>query len=229
LPVGENLLDHPIVNAMLHLREASQVSTPMHRHTNCCLRYSSGLAGDNDMIMISGNLARSRQSMADETLGRIAVSVYQAFSQGHVRITTTDPEVDPAVEERMLSDPSDLLRMRDGVRRLRDICQQPGVTDIAHRVDYGTSGRSMDEPLSDTELDDWLFAECSDAQHASGTCRMGAPDDARSVVDHECRVIGCTGLRVIDASIMPEVPRANTHLTTVAIAERMADRLKDAR
>ena len=44
LPVGENLLDHPIVNAMLHLREASQVSTPMHRHTNCCLRYASGLA-----------------------------------------------------------------------------------------------------------------------------------------------------------------------------------------
>ena len=69
----------------------------MHRHTNCCLRYSSGLAdaGDNDMIMIAGNLARSPRSMADVTLGRIAVSVYQAFSQGHVRITATDPEVDP--------------------------------------------------------------------------------------------------------------------------------------
>jgi choline dehydrogenase len=46
------------------------------------------------------------------------------------------------------------------------------------------------------------------------------------VVDPDCRVLGCTGLRVIDASIMPEVPRANTHLTTVAIAEFMADRLK---
>jgi 5-(hydroxymethyl)furfural/furfural oxidase len=230
LPVGENLLDHPIMNAILHLREGSQVNTLMHRHTNCCLRYSSGLegAGDNDMIMIAGNLARSPQAASDAALGRIAVSVYQAFSQGHVRITTTDPTVDPDIEERMLSDPSDLVRMRDGVRRLRDICLQAGVTDIAHRVDYGASGRSMDEPLSETELDDWLFAECSDAQHASGTCRMGAPDDPRSVVDPECRVIGCTGLRVIDASIMPEVPRANTHLTTVAIAERMADRLKAA-
>ena len=146
------------------------------------------------MIMIAGNLARSQQSMADVALGRIAVSVYQAFSQGYVRITTTDPEVDPAVEERMLSDPRDLVRLRDGVRRLRDICLQPGVTDIAHRVEYGASGRPMDEPFSDAELDDWLFAECSDAQHASGTCRMGAPDDARSVVDPECRVIGCTGL-----------------------------------
>jgi len=230
LPVGENLLDHPLVNALLHLRENSQVSTLMHRHTNCCLRYSSGLkgAGKNDMIMIAGNLTRSTLATVDAARGRIAVSVYQAFSQGHVRITTTDPEVDPAVEERMLSDRSDLVRMRDGVRRLREICLQPGVTEIAHRAEYGATGRSMDEPLSDAELDEWLFAECSDAQHASGTCRMGAPDDARSVVDPECRVIGCTGLRVIDASIMPEVPRANTHLTTVAIAERMADRLRTA-
>lgn len=231
LPVGENLLDHPIVNALLHLREASQVSTPMHRHTNCCLRYASGLAGagDNDMIMIAGNLARSAQSMTEVALGRIAVSVYQAFSQGFVRITTTDPEVDPMVEERMLSDPRDLVRLRDGVHRLREICRQPAVTEIAHRVDYGLSRRSMDEPFSDAELDDWVWAETSDAQHASGTCRMGAADDARWVVDPDCRVLGCTGLRVIDASIMPEVPRANTHLTTVAIAELMADRLKDGR
>lgn len=202
----------------------------MHRHTNCCLRYSSGLAGagDNDMIMIAGNLARTPDATAVVSLGRIAVSVYQAFSQGSVRITTADPEVDPAVEERMLSDESDLVRMRDGVRRLREICLQPAVTEIASRVDYGNSGRSMDMPFSDSELDDWLFAECSDAQHASGTCRMGAPHDPRSVVDPDCRVLGCTGLRVIDASIMPEVPRANTHLTTVAIAEHMADRLKGA-
>jgi 5-(hydroxymethyl)furfural/furfural oxidase len=181
------------------------------------------------MIMIAGNLARTAQSMSEIALGRIAVSVYQAFSQGHVRITTTDPDVDPAIEERMLSDPRDLVRLRDGVHRLREICRQPGVSDIAERVDYGLSGRSMDEPFSDAELDDWLFAECSDAQHASGTCRMGATDDARAVVDPDCRVIGCTGLRVIDASIMPEVPRANTHLTTVAIAELMADRLKGVR
>ena len=49
--------------------------------------------------------------MADATLGRIAVSVYQAFSQGYVRITTTDPQVDPMVEERMLSDHRDLVRL----------------------------------------------------------------------------------------------------------------------
>ena len=200
----------------------------MHRHTNCCLRYSSGLvgAGINDMIMIAGNLGRTADNDVTTDRGRLAVSVYQAFSEGHVRITTSDPTIDPAIEERMLSDPSDLIRMRDGVRRLREICLHSGITDIAHRVEYGATGRSMDEPLNDAELDYWLFAECSDAQHATGTCRMGAASDPRAVVDPDCRVIGCTGLRVIDASIMPEVPRANTHLTTVAIAERMADRIK---
>jgi choline dehydrogenase len=54
---------------------------------------------------------------------------------------------------------------------------------------------------------------------------MGAAGDPRSVVDPECRVLGFEGLRVIDASIMPSVVRANTHLTTVMIAERMAERL----
>jgi choline dehydrogenase len=55
---------------------------------------------------------------------------------------------------------------------------------------------------------------------------MGAADDPRSVVAPDCRVIGVTGLRVIDASIMPTVVRANTHFTTVMIAEKMADVLK---
>ena len=233
-PAGENLLAHPLMGALLHLREDAQVDTPMHRHTNCCLRYSSGLAGagENDMIMIAGNLAGSAltrnrtQPGPDTALGRIAVSVYQAFSQGAVRITTRDPAVDPEVHERMLSDPRDLVRMRDGVRRLREVCRHPGVAAVAHRVEYGMTGRSMDEKLDAAALDDWLFTECGDAQHASGTCRMGAADNPRAVVDPECQVIGCTGLRVVDASVMPEVPRANTHLTTVAIAERMADRLR---
>jgi 5-(hydroxymethyl)furfural/furfural oxidase len=226
LAVGENLLDHPAMPLYLHLKEEARVGTLMHRHTNCCLRYSSGVggAGENDMIVIAGNLVSL--GGGDISRGRLIVSVYQAFSQGSVRITTTDPDTDPQVDERMLSDERDLLRMRDGVRRLRELGLQQSVRAIAARVDYGSTGRSIDEMLDPADLDDWLFAECSDAQHASGTCRMGARGDPRSVVDPDCRVIGCTGLRVIDASIMPEVVRANTHLTTVMLAEKMADKLK---
>jgi 5-(hydroxymethyl)furfural/furfural oxidase len=126
----------------------------------------------------------------------------------------------------MLSHDSDLVRMRDGVQRLRALALQPEIAAIATRSEYGITGRSITDELTGAALDDWMFAECSDAQHASGTCRMGAADDPRSVVDPECRVIGVTGLRVIDASIMPTVVRANTHFTTVMIAEKMADVLK---
>jgi choline dehydrogenase len=227
-PVGEHLLDHPILGLMLELRPDAQVSTLAHRHTNCCLRYTSGLAGSgvNDMIMIAGNLRPAEDG--GTARARLAVSAFQALSEGSVRITTRDPAVDPRVDERMLSHDSDLLRMRDGVHRMREIGLHEEVRAIATRVEYGMTGRSIEQPFSAQELDDWMFAECSDAQHASGTCRMGAADDPRSVVDPDCRVIGCSGLRVIDASVMPTVVRANTHLTTVMIGEKMADHLKQS-
>ncbi|MBN8871651.1 MAG: GMC family oxidoreductase N-terminal domain-containing protein [Rhodospirillales bacterium] len=225
-PVGQNLLDHPIMALTLVLRDDRQVSTLAHRHTNCCLRYGSGLAGagENDMIMIAGNLVSL--GGGDTSRGRLAVSVYQAFSQGTVRITTPDPAIDPAVDERMLSDESDLIRMRDGVHRARAIALQPPVQAITKQVEYGMSGRPITEELTGAALDDWLFAECSDAQHASGTCRMGAADDPRSVVDSACRVIGVSGLRVVDASVMPEVVRANTNLSTIMVAEKIADTIR---
>jgi choline dehydrogenase len=190
------------------------------------VRYSSNLAGAglNDMIMIAGNLRPEEDG--GTARARMAVSAFQAFSEGTVRITTRDAAIDPQVDERMLSSESDLVRMRDGVRRIREICLHPDVQAIATRVEYGVTGRPVTDELDGTALDDWMFAECSDAQHASGTCRMGAATDPRSVVDPDCRVIGCTGLRVIDASVMPTVVRANTHFTTVMIAEKMADRLK---
>jgi 5-(hydroxymethyl)furfural/furfural oxidase len=225
-PVGEHLLDHPILSLFLHLREEARVSTLQHRHTNCCVRYSSKLAGAgvNDMIMIAGNLRPAEDG--GTARARLAVSAFQALSEGTVRITSRDPAHDPAIEERMLSHDSDLLRLRDGVRRMRELCLRPEIEAIATRVEYGSTGRSIEESFEGSALDDWMFAECSDAQHASGTCRMGAADDPRSVVDPHCRVIGVTGLRVIDASIMPTVVRANTHLTTVMIAEKMADEIQ---
>ncbi len=229
LPVGENSLDHPILGIKLHLKPPARVPTPSHRHTNCCLRYTSGLAGagENDMIMIALNLRPEAEGGVAR--GMIAVSVYQAFSQGSVCITTTDPATDPLVDEQMLSHESDLIRMRDGIRRLRQIGLHPAIACIADRVEYGSTGLSITEPLGNDALDDWMLAECSDAQHANGTCRMGDSTDQRSVVDPACRVLGVSGLRVIDASIMPEVVRANTHLTTVMIAEKMADAIRATR
>ena len=64
---------------------------------------------------------------------------------------------------------------------------------------------------------------CSDSQHASGTCRLGRADDPTAVVDLELRVLGVSGLRVADASVMPRPPSGNTHATCMMIGERAAE------
>jgi len=202
------------------------VATVEHRHTNCCVRFSSGLAGTgtNDMFMAAMNIV----GYDDEgrSKGLIIVATFQTFSKGWVRSTAYDPHADPEVEIRMLSDERDLVRLRDGVKRLHRIVHHPHVQAISEGYFSFVTGDYSGELPPDDELDEWLLANCQDTQHPVGTCRMGPADDPRSVVDPECRVIGFDGLRVIDASIMPENVRANTHLTTVMIAEHMAARMR---
>jgi choline dehydrogenase len=223
LPVGENLQDHANIFLALHIREEHRVASDEHRHTNVCVRYSTGDPGtaDNDMMIVAGNIWGPRAG-----LGGLGGWVNQAFSRGWLRITSADPMVDPQVEERMLSDERDLARARDLVKRLLEISSQPQITSVADQVYAGFFRKPIDDLRNDADIDAWLMAEASDAQHGVGTCRMGSPDDPRSVVDPECRVLGIEGLRVIDASIMPDVVRSNTHLTCVMIGELMADRLR---
>ena len=228
--VGQNLRDHPTVGLHLKLSPGARAGGAHARRTNCCVRYSSGLAGAgrNDMLMASCNVF----GIEGEALARgvIVVSVFQAFSQGHLRITSADPLVEPVIEECMLSDRRDLVRLRDGVRRLFALAEHPAIAGIAEETSlgdlYGGGPGGVDSSVGDEKLDRWLLEECIDCFHIVGTCRMGAVDDPATVVDSDCRVVGVDGLRVVDASIMPEVPRANTHLTTVMIAEHMAARMK---
>jgi len=91
-------------------------------------------------------------------------------------------------------------------------------------------GPDLDALVADAvALKDWVAAGAIPFYHPSCTCRMGAATDRMAVVDPQCRVIGVDGLRVADASIMPAVPRANTNLTVIMVAEKLSDQLKAAR
>ena len=162
------------------------------------------------------------EASAPTTFGLLGVWVNQCVSRGRVRLTSADPLTEPIVEENMLDAPSDLVRMRDGVRRVLEIARHPATRAVG---DVVAPGLEIESDPPDATIDAWVMGTAGDAQHASCTCRMGDPSAPTSVVDPECRVLGVDGLRVIDASVMPAVVRANTHLTTVMIAERMADRL----
>jgi choline dehydrogenase len=174
------------------------------------------------MMMVSLNRrgdalgSTAAATAATAAVGLFGVWVNQCRSRGAVHITSADPTVQPWVDERLLTARHDLVRLRDGLRRLLELTRHPGAQSL------GTWLTALDPGSSDDELDRWARATASDTQHACGTCRMGHPDDDRSVVDPAGRVLGVDGLRVVDASLLPTITRANTHLVTVMLAEHIA-------
>ena len=224
LPVGQNFFDHPLFRTTIKLHDAIAPTDPDTRHTNCCVTYSSGLAGGGkrDMIMIAFNHRGVGKP------GAIGTGLFNAFSRGSLRLASIDPSIDPIVEENMLADDRDILRMRDAVKRLAVLSVQPALAGIADWIRLTDTDLTLPQAaaLPDHELDALLRRDTGDIQHAAGTCRMTGFDDADGVVNPDGTVKGIEGLRVADASIMPSDCRANTHLTTVVIGEYIARMMK---
>jgi 5-(hydroxymethyl)furfural/furfural oxidase len=230
LPVGQNLCDHSSVGIHLQLKPEARAQSWDDRLLTCYIRYSSGLAGagKNDMVIASRNL--NGYNADGLSAGAISVITWQNFSRGELRVVDPDPHAMPVIDENMLSDERDLVRLRDGARRMFAIGRHPAVQAISESVSLSKGvtisiTTTMDAVADDRALDEWMMLAVRDTWHLVGTCRMGAADDPRTVVDPDCRVLGVDGLRVIDGSIMPDVPRANTNLTCMTIAEHMATRL----
>jgi 5-(hydroxymethyl)furfural/furfural oxidase len=225
LAVGRNLKEHAATPGFeIALKPESRMPSIDSPIFSSMVRYSSGLAdaGPNDMQMIwFGAAGPTEDALAG---GRLIGAVMRVFSSGEVRLKADDPNVDPIVEFNMLSDERDLIRLRDCVRRMIDVVRAPAIEAISDGV------LALTTPLDDLDTDDvidaWLLATVNDYVHAVGTCRMGTPGDPAAVVDTDCRVIGYDALRVCDASVMPDLPKANTHLTTVAIAEHLIERMR---
>jgi choline dehydrogenase-like flavoprotein len=148
----------------------------------------------------------------------------RVYSRGTVSLRSPDPNDDPIVEFCLLSDSRDLTRLRDAVRRTIAIVRHPAVEAVVD--DLIALSTPLDALASDDDIDAWLLANVNDYVHAAGTCRMGRAGDPAAVVDTRCAVHGYDALYVCDASVMPDLPKANTHLTTVAIAERFAKLLR---
>lgn len=225
LAVGENLMEHPMARFVFHVADRARATSAECSPAHTLLRYSSQLAdaGPNDMQMAWFSHLGARTE--DLGVGLLFVAAMRVFSRGQVRLRSTDPYVDPVVDMDLLSDERDLVRMRDGVRRAVRVLRHSTIEAATTRVTAGTE--PMDCLSGDDEIDAWLRRNATDYVHAAGTCRMGSPGDPAAVVDTRCRVIGFERLRVCDASVIPDLPRANTHLTTVAIAERIAAAVRE--
>ena len=95
--------------------------------------------------------------------------------------------------------------------------------EVLYRQRFGPPARLHALAHDEDAIADWVKSSVWSGWHVSGTCRMGADGDREAVLDRECRVRGVEGLRVVDASVMPTIVRANTNITTIAIAERASE------
>jgi len=212
LPVGEGLLDHVGVGFGFEgtplLVEDARRFTEAHpvfmAQVTVPLRSRSCAEGTFDLFAFPA--AELSADGAYEVSA--AVFAMKPVSRGSVRLTAADPRAPLAIDHGFLRDDADAIVLADGVELLRELtAREPLVRYAARETRPGA-----DVPA---------FAHVRDAArgffHPTGTCALGR------VVNPAGRVHGYAGLVVADASIMPTIPRANTNLTTAAIAERIAE------
>jgi choline dehydrogenase len=220
LPVGDGFQEHPHVYFAFPLRDG--LRPPVNgRHTNAGLRWTSGLggAGPDDMTgMVNGP---SPDAPGFAGLGLV---VNRPYGRGRVRLVSADPRTDPLIDMDLLSDDRDRVRLRACVALAAELLGHPALASIVGGEVTGIDGTPFAQLRRGQGVDDWLERVVDGSAHASCTCAMGPPEGA-CVVDGDGRVHGTEALRVVDMSITPEVPRANTNLTAIMLAERLAAHL----
>jgi choline dehydrogenase len=220
--VGENLLDHPLASPdRPRPRLVRPEYVPSSRSFIPVLaKARSRHAGDDvDLhIYIGQNF--------DESTGAwflwITASLQFARSRGRVRLTSADPVAPLDIEHGYLSDPADLEALCDGIELVERIIASAPMQRVLEPY-----AEEMPPWRDAAGLPAWALSRFGTTFHPSSTCRMGPRSDPMAVVDHDALVHGVGALRVIDASIFPTGPRANVHFTVVAVAEKLADAIRE--
>jgi len=239
-PVGEGLQDHFYARTSWRCNKPITLNddmTSFFRKARIGLRYllkkrgpltvSAGYAAafvrtreelkrpDVQIYFINFSTARRGGVLHAHSGFTCSVSQLQVASRGSVRIRSADPAVPPAIRYNYLATENDRRVMVEGLKLVRRIVNAPPMRDYV-----------LDEFLPGPQVrtdEDWL-AFCREAGdtvfHPTSTCSIGP------VVDEELRVKGVSGLRVIDASVMPAVPSGNINAAVIAVAEKGADLVK---
>ncbi len=165
-------------------------------------------------------VAYDGSTLAQEHGFQAHVGPMRSKSRGWVRLASPDPLDKPKILFNYLSEPDDWTEMRACVRLTRELFAQPAFDRYR--------GRELQPGAlvqTDEQIDAFVRAKVESAYHPSCSCKMGAPDDAKAVVDPQARVRGLEGLRVVDSSIMPSVTTGNLNAPTIMLAEKAADHI----
>jgi 4-pyridoxate dehydrogenase len=162
-------------------------------------------------------LAPFRRAYADGFACRAVL--LRPDSRGELRLASADPAAAPRIRQNFLSTEKDRKTLRDGVRMVRAVAAQPAMRPfIASEIAPGSD--------ADADIDALIRATGITVHHPIGTCRMGAASDPLAVVDSSLRVRGVDDLRVVDASVMPDLVGGNINAPVIMIAEKAADLIR---
>ena len=208
--VGQNFQDH----LKLSIRWNGKTELPGSTVTAGLFTRSSQMDWGNapDLQYYVG-----RGTEAPDKFVTITVSLVQPKSHGEIRLRSADPLAAPMIRGNYLQDQADVAALVRGVKLARWFAEADAYQPLI--ADEILPGPAIN---SDAELATFVRRDSDSMYHGAGTCKMGPASDAMAVVDPSLRVRGVRGLRVADASIMPEVVNATTHAAAVMIGEKAA-------
>jgi choline dehydrogenase len=207
--VGQNLSDHPLLWLRFAVSTADRADDVMKLGGLLTLRSSEAVAG-YDLHIVSGTI-----SMDDPHLLTFA-SLVKPYSRGSVRLRSSDPEAPPIIDNGYFTHPDDMPRLIQAVRVAEQLAKTPPLSEILLQQLFP----DPETTKTARELEAAILSEASTYFHPVGTCRKGPVTDSLAVVNSRGQVYGIEGLFVVDASIMPTIPAANTNLPTLMVAER---------
>ena len=220
--VGANFSDHPAV--YLFAAPKPQMVLPEDVTIQTLLRFTSSSGPANDlqlfpvgMIDLSASPERRAEAGGMDTIFAFNAALQQVQGRGSVRPVSPDPTDPPAITYPFLAYKPDLVRLVEAFELGVELLLSPPYQKVAHGPVFLPDQITRDDLLAH------VFARHVAFYHGAGTCAMGPADEPAAVVGPYGQVWGTEGLRVCDASIMPETPRANTNLNVIAVAERMAE------
>ena len=215
--VGANLADHPAISVDLGCAPADG-DPPIFQLVATGYSSLASQPGPPDLQLV---LCGPYPAAGGDSGCMIAAAVLKPASRGRVRIRSLDPAAAPDIDLGYYRDPADLRRARDGLRLADAAARHPALAGVTQGRRLGVSAEVV---ASDQAATAWIQESTWTYHHPVGTCAMGLNPQDGAVVSPEAAVYGVAGLSVVDASILPDIPSANTNLPTIMAAEHVAAR-----